>query len=520
MKTQLFLNIFILISIFSFSQNPTFQEKIITPGTELSSAFGVSVDVQGDVLVGSDTSDPNGSVAGTGAAFVYRKDGNGNFSFEQKLKAPLLDAGDSYGIDVEINGNFIAVGAFRYKFSETANGFPTVNRAGAVFLYKYNTNTNAWDLVNQIYAPTRVLNHEFGWRIILTDTQLFVSERFTSNAGKVHVYDYDSNGNVTYNQGIDNPEPNSSDLFGWEISLSGNTLAIGANGEEFDQNGNNELNNAGAVYVFERNGSGLFNLQQKIVPNTRVTSANFGGGLDLNNNNLVVGAINETRIQPGTTNTLSCGIAYVFKYNGATWSQTALIEPPTVENNADFGSSINLDNNTVLISYEGGRVPFNGSSRTSGLVEQITLDNSGQVSNRFTIAPPFPDSTGEFGYITSWDGNQLAVGAFADRGDINGNILNESPGAVYVYNLDANLATDTFSSTTLKINNPVKDKLTIINLKKNANYNIYDINGKSIQTGKISISNSNIDTSWIAKGFYVLNIDSDDRHQNFKIIKE
>lgn len=529
MKVQLLFNILILISFFSFSQNATFQEKIITPGPELSSAFGLSVDIQGDLLVGGDTIDPNGAVPGTGAAFIYRKNDNGDFIFEQKLKAPFLDANnssDSYGIDVDIYGDFIAVSAFRYRFADTSNGFPTVNKAGAVFLYKYDSSTSQWDLVNQIFAPTRLLNHEFGWRIILTDTQLFVSEWFyrnttvnASRTGKIHIYDYDSNGNVTYNQGIDNPEPNSDDFFGSEIALSGNTIAIGTNGEEFDPNANNQLNNAGAVYVFEKDASGLFNFQQKVVPNTRAAFANFGDGLDLNDDTMVIGAVNETRLQPNTTNTLSCGIAYVFKFNGTTWSQTALIEPPTVEDNADFGSSINLDGNTALVSYEGGRVPYNGSTRSSGLVEQITLDNSGQVSNRFTIAPPFPDSTSEFGFISSWDGNQLAIGAYTDRGDINGNSLNESPGAVYVYNLDTNLSTDTFSSSALKISNPVKDNLSIFNLVENVDYNIYDIHGKLVQVGKITKTNSTLDTSWMAQGVYILKISNANRLQNFKIIK-
>ncbi len=526
MKTQLFVITFTIISIFSFSQNLIFKEKLLAPDGELNDRFGWAVDVQGDVLVGGDIFDNTDPLLSTGAAYIFRKDSNGNFNFEQKLKAPFLSASDNYAREVKINGDFIAIGATRYKFANSSNGFPIVDSAGAVFLYKHNPSTNLWDLVNQIFAPTRVSNRLFGQRIIITNTQLFITEiehRYTSfnasRAGKIHVYDYDSNGNVTYNQGIDNPEPTTNDFFGAEIALSGNTLAAGTYGERLDENGTNPLNSAGAVYVFEKDGTGIYNFQQKIVPNTRVMFSSFGGGLDLNNDTLVVGAVNENRVQPGTTNTADCGIAYVFKKNGTTWSQTTFIEPPSIEFNAEYGSSINLDGNTVFISYEGGKVTFNSTTGLSGLVDQITLDNTGQVTDRFVIAPPFPDSTSEFGYMTSWDGNQLAVGAYADSGDIDGNSLNESPGAVYVYNFDTNLSTNAFSSAALKISNPVEEKITVFSLKKDSNYHIYDLNGQLIMQGKLALSNPTIDISWVTNGVYILSINIGDSYQNFKIIK-
>ncbi|WP_026754121.1 T9SS type A sorting domain-containing protein [Sediminibacter sp. Hel_I_10] len=529
-NTYFFFSAFTFTVVLSFSQNVTFSEKILTPGEEFSSVFGVSVDIQESVLVGSDPSDLNGAVPSTGAAYIYRKNNNGNFEFEQKLKAPLLEAGDVYGTDVAINGDFIAVGSSRYEFANTTSGLPIVNKAGAVFLYKYNTNTSQWDLVNQIFAPTRLLFHEFGWRLLITDTQLFISEIYYKNTsvnalrtGKVHIYDYDNDGNVTYNQGVDNPEPTSHDFFGSEIALSGNTLAVGARGEQLDENGTNQLTNAGAVYIFEKDDLGFYNLQQKILPNPRVAFANFGEGLDIYNNTLAVGAVGEVSMVPGTSDVADCGVAYIFKKIGSTWSQTASIIPPTVEFNANYGSSINLKDNIVFIGYEGGRVPYNGSTRNSGLVEQITLDNSGQVTNKFTIAPPFPDTTNEFGYITSWDGNQLAVGVYADRGDIDGNLIlsgTVSPGAIYVYDTNATLSTNAFSSVKLKVTNPVKEEITVFNLKEKANYTLYDLYGKLILQGNIITSNPSIDLSLITNGIYLLSIHSKNSPQDFKIIKK
>ena len=528
MKTQITTLILICISIITYSQSSTFNEKIMAPDGSFNDRFGWAVDVQGDILVGGDIFDGTVSEPNTGAAYVFRKNSSGNFIFEQKLKAPFLESYDNYASEVEINGDFIAVGAPRYKYNDSANGFPTVESAGAVFLYKYNSAINQWELVNQIFAPTRQLNHLFGFRVYLTNNQIFISEiehRYTNvnalRSGKIHVYNYDNNGNVTYNQGIDNPEPSSNDFFGSEISLFGNTLAIGARGEKEDANGNNTLNFAGAVYVFESNNMGQFILQQKIVPSTRFAYADFGDGLDIDDSTLVVGASSETRVQPGTSNTADCGIVYIFKKVNNTWSQTEIVEPPNVEFNAGYGASINLIENTALISYKGGRVPYNGSTIASGLVEELNIDSNGNIDNRYVIPPPFPDSTNEFGYITSWDGNQLAVGAYADRGDINGSIIPEgSPGAVYIYNLSNSLSTTSSTFHNIRILNPVENTINIYGLENDGTYRLFDLQGKTIAEGKLTHVDPHIDIFNLAKGIYLLNIKVESSVQNFKVLKK
>ena len=54
-----------------------------------------------------------------------------------------------------------------------------------------------------------------------------------------------------------------SDLFGGQVSISGDTIAIGVPNENSNGTGvngdqsNNDANNSGAVYLFDRDASGL-----------------------------------------------------------------------------------------------------------------------------------------------------------------------------------------------------------------------------------------------------------------------
>jgi hypothetical protein len=83
------------------------------------------------------------------------------------------------------------------------------------------------------------------------------------------------------------------DLFGTQVALSGNTLAVGAwhesscaTGVNGDQN-NNGCEFSGAVYVFVRNAEGVWAQQAYIKPSNTVFQHKFGIALALSGDTLV-----------------------------------------------------------------------------------------------------------------------------------------------------------------------------------------------------------------------------------------
>ena len=112
------------------------------------------------------------------------------------------------------------------------------------------------------------------------------------------------------------------DEFGWwSVALDGDTAVIGARQEDPDL-GFGPLTEAGSAYVFVRSGMA--------VVGERLEDPDLGGGpLDL------------------------AGSAYVFVRSGATWSQEAKLNAADAEAFDQFGRSVALSGDRVLVGAFG-----------------------------------------------------------------------------------------------------------------------------------------------------------------------
>ena len=164
----------------------------------------------------------------------------------------------------------------------------------------------------------------------------------------------------------------ASDNFGRRVALDGNTLIIGAADEDsagISVNSGLESNNAesgsGAVYVFVRN-NGTWSLQAYIKASNTESGDAFGSSVAINGDTLVVGAPNEdsnlTTIihspsssdETATGNgALESGAVYVFTRSGTTWSQQAYLKASNAGAADNFGSSVAIHGDTVVIGAPG-----------------------------------------------------------------------------------------------------------------------------------------------------------------------
>jgi hypothetical protein len=155
------------------------------------------------------------------------------------------------------------------------------------------------------------------------------------------------------------------DQFGFSMSLSddGNTLAVGANGEDSsatgingDQN-DNSMQSAGAVYVYARNGTTW--TQQAYVKSANTTgNVQFGYSVALSadGNTLAASAFDEggaSRVinGPYTPGRNGSGAVYMFTRAGTAWTQQAYLKASNAEANDSLGVivSISDDGNTVAV---------------------------------------------------------------------------------------------------------------------------------------------------------------------------
>lgn len=302
-----------------------------------SVAFGSSVSVSADTIAVSDNlADAQG--AASGAVDVYQKVA-GRFSIQAQLFAQLdtgeLDEspGDIFGSALAIAGDRLAVGAAGKN-----------NNSGAVYVYARSG--AAWNSQGKLLATLPGGADDghfydgFGASLSLSDDTLVVGAPAANgpvyDTGAVYVY---LRSGKTWNlqaklvarlpgEAID---AETNDSFGSAVSLSGDTLVVGAPGDA------DRGSYSGSAYVFIRNGTS-WAAQAKLLarlPGNTLDGASsdlFGGAVSLSGDTAVIGATGRD-VGP----LIDAGAAYVFTRTGSTWSPQAKLTAQTPEGSSNAG---------------------------------------------------------------------------------------------------------------------------------------------------------------------------------------
>ncbi len=396
----------------------TQQAYLKASNTEANDYFGISVDISGDTLVvgaynedsnavGVNGNQANNLALDSGAVYVFTRNG-GVWSQQAYLKASNAEAYDYFGATVDISGDTLVVGAYGEDSNATGSNGNQLNNtvidSGAVYVFTRSGST---------------------W-----------SQQAYLKASNTDAYDY----------------------FGGDVSLSDNTLAVGAYGEDSNTagvNGNQSDNSAGssgAVYVFTRSGSTWS--QQAYVKASNAESYDYFSfySLSLADDTLVVGAPYEDSISTGVNgdqadNSLPySGAVYVFTRSGSTWSQQAYIKASNAEMEDNFGGNVSISGDTLAVSavYEDSNATgVNGNQtdnldETSGAVYVFTRSGS-TWSQQAYIKASNTDAYDYFGIDLSVSGDILAVGATGESSNaigVDGNQANNSElysGATYIF---------------------------------------------------------------------------------------
>ena len=257
----------------------------------------------------------------------------------------------------------------------------------------------------------------------------------------------------------------SADNFGWSVALAadGNTLAVGAYGEDSSATGlnggqmDNSAADSGVVYVYARNGSAWS--QQAYVKASNTGAGDWFGisvALSADGNTLAVGASYEGSGATGLNgdqadnSASNAGAVYVFARNSSSWSQQAYVKASNTGAGDHFGSSVTLaaDGNTLAVGAYGedsNAIGLNGvetddSATTSGAV-YVYARNGSAWNQQAYVKASNTESADNFGssMVLSADGNTLAVGALGEDSNAIGlegvetdNSATNS-GAVYVF---------------------------------------------------------------------------------------
>ncbi|CAN5502218.1 hypothetical protein BH20VER3_BH20VER3_04510 [soil metagenome] len=323
------------------------------------------------------------------------------------LKASNSDAGDSFGSAVAVSGDTVVVGApFESSNATGVNGDETDNSAlSAGAAYVFVRNGNIWS--QQAYLKAS-----------------------NTDAG---------------------------DRFGISVSISNDTLLIGADSESSNAtgiNGNQADNNAqhsGAAYVFVRNGD-TWTQQAYLKASNTNSFDTFGWSAAVSDNTAVVGAVDEDSDATGVNGDEfneqagSSGAAYVFVRDGDTWTQQAYLKASNTDIADEFGFSVAISGTTVVVGavYESSNATgVNGDETDDSLISAgaayVFVRNDDTWTQQAYLKASNTVIGNFFGGSVAVSSDTVVIGAIGDpssatgvNGDQNNNDAPIS-GAAYVF---------------------------------------------------------------------------------------
>lgn len=440
--TLFILSVAVLFSVSLSAQSWNQESKQTADVRAANDNFGQSVAIDGNyAVIGANQEDDDvlgeNTLNNAGAAFIYKNEG-GNWVFYQKIVATDRNTGDFFGASVSIDGDYIVVGA--YQEDENASGSATMSNTGSAYIFKNIEGT--WTQVQKICASDRFTDDYFGYSVGVSGDFIAVGAyqededvsgaNPQEKAGSVYIFK-NNVGTWEETQKLVASDRSAADYLGCSLSIEGNNLVVGAYLEDENATGSGYLNNSGSAYVFLYDGSDWAQVK-KLVATDRGAEDFFGFTVSISGDFIAVGAYQEDESTTGTANMPNSGSAYVFKNNAGTWSQFSKLTASDRDDGDQFGFSISVYNNYLVVSAtlededaNGNNTYFNAGS---AYIYEFNENAWQQVQK---IVPTDRATTDAFGNAVAMGNYNAIVTANMEDHDVSGENFFTNSGSSYFF---------------------------------------------------------------------------------------
>ena len=370
--------------------------------------FGSSVKLNGNTMaVGA----PNGynvdSAGGFGAAYVFLRTGT-SWSQQAYLLPESTNEGNLFGRDVALSEASLAVGS-----PGDAGGIPGINpphnldapKSGAVHVFRLTG--GSWQHEAYIKAGNVGPSDQFGAKVDISGNTIVagaawedgsgsgvnnVPDEAAENSGAAYVFERNGAGTWSQTAYLKASNPGASDLFGMDVALEGQLLAVAAGWEDSAATGvaGNQLDegalNSGAAYLFGRNGASWAQQAYLKAANTDAFDR-FGTSIAMSESYIIVGAevessnANTVDGNPLDNSAHNAGAAYTFFFQPAIPQISTRPATTITATSATLNCRAFPNYSATTVQYEWGESP-------SGTLTTITIPGTFSGS-----APAFPTHT-------------------------------------------------------------------------------------------------------------------------------
>jgi hypothetical protein len=293
------------------------------------------------------------------------------------------ESGDAFGWDVALSEAWALVGA------PAADG-----GTGAAYLFDIEGNTQ------QRLEPEDT-GGEFGGAVAVAGNRALVGAPATGETGgAVAVYER-SDGEWTRETRLTPPDE-SSEEFGYDVSLSGSSAVVGARGT--DRAG---ATDAGAACVYEDTADGWTH-RATLAPGDAAAYDYAGGSVALGEDRALLGSFLADG--PAT----DAGSASVFERADGAWAEQATLTAPDAAAGDRFGNAVALDAGRALVGAVGRGGGPDAAADSGGAY--VFQRGGGEWAHETTLTAPTEDPDAGFGVAVALADEQALVGAFSANG--------------------------------------------------------------------------------------------------------
>jgi uncharacterized delta-60 repeat protein len=339
------------------------------------------------------------------------------------LKASNTGAHDNFGWSVAISGDLAVVGAPNEDSSTIGiNNAPNESAGDAGAAYVFERSGSNWSQLAFLKASNPTDQDRFGSSVSISGNTIVVGAHgenaIRNNAGAAYVFVW--NGFYWSQQAyLKASNPQAEAFFGFSVAIAGDTLVVGAPQESSSSTGVNSTPNtsageAGAAYVFYRSGTS-WTQQAYLKASNTDAGDHFGNAVALSGETVVVGAPQEDSngSSPTDNGATDAGAAYVFTRATTTWSFRAMLKGTSNAAGDTFGQSVALDGTTLVVGAPG-------TNKNGGVAHVRVGSGAGwilqqELSDGSRDIEPSPASFGAWGHrvgsSVAISGEVLIVGA-------------------------------------------------------------------------------------------------------------
>ncbi len=233
--------------------------------------------------------------------------------------------------------------------------------------------------------------------------------------------------------------------YGFSVAMFGEYALVSSDRDAFDENGANQLTDAGAAYLLKKDQGGANNwgVLKKLVAPDRASNDDFGFSVALSEEYAVIGAKDEDHDANGMNTASNAGSVYVFKKDQGgsdNWGFLVKIVASDRDNGDGFGRSVGVSGDYIIVGASSEDHDENDANFMSGAgsayifkKDQGGTDNWGQIKK---LVASDRASSESFGYSVGISGDYAVVGVYGDDLLPGGSNAVERTGSAYVFEKD------------------------------------------------------------------------------------